>query len=239
MSTDDTKAREARMLGEGSGTQTWCDWQRWVDANAPALNAPDSVTPNCGAMRFHSYSAWRAAHKSQQARVEALEGEVERLRGERCRHGWRGSPPKDGARIKDKCPACGLAALFIGTGGHLTCGNLSCKNPSGWLGSTPTPDPLAEAKERVVEAAMAQQMIGHSPAAGPAPTQEYLRACQTTDEACAKYRALQAPPDPWGAVRILAGEMLKDAECRRVDFRNVGKLRDLLDRALAEKGERR
>ena len=32
-------------------------------------------------------------------------------------------------RIEDRCPACGVRSLFIGTGGHLTCANLRCANP--------------------------------------------------------------------------------------------------------------
>jgi hypothetical protein len=33
--------------------------------------------------------------------------------------------------ITDRCPSCGFAnVLFIGEGGHLTCGNGGCKEPS-------------------------------------------------------------------------------------------------------------
>lgn len=28
-----------------------------------------------------------------------------------------------------RCPACGSPALFVGSGGYITCGNLSCPNP--------------------------------------------------------------------------------------------------------------
>jgi len=38
-------------------------------------------------------------------------------------------------RIADKCPTCGVQSLFIGTGGHLTCSSLQCKEPGvtrGW-----------------------------------------------------------------------------------------------------------
>ena len=33
-------------------------------------------------------------------------------------------------RIETPCPSCGARALFIGTGGHLTCGVLGCKKPT-------------------------------------------------------------------------------------------------------------
>jgi hypothetical protein len=33
-------------------------------------------------------------------------------------------------RIATRCPSCGSQTLFIGSGGHLTCGLLPCKNPS-------------------------------------------------------------------------------------------------------------
>jgi hypothetical protein len=51
--------------------------------------------------------------------------------GQHCPHGWRGEAPRDGERIKDPCPSCGEAMLFIGDGGWLTCANLSkaCRNP--------------------------------------------------------------------------------------------------------------
>ncbi len=35
----------------------------------------------------------------------------------------------DEQRIETPCPACGSQALFIGKGGHLTCGRLSCPEP--------------------------------------------------------------------------------------------------------------
>ena len=50
-----------------------------------------------------------------------------------CHHGWRGAPAE---RIRTPCPACGLASLFIGSGGHLTCssvpshGSDGCPSPS-------------------------------------------------------------------------------------------------------------
>lgn len=45
----------------------------------------------------------------------------------RCRHGWKGAAADP---IETPCPSCGLKCLFVGSGGHLTCGNLStCKEP--------------------------------------------------------------------------------------------------------------
>lgn len=55
--------------------------------------------------------------------------ELRELREEKCAHGWKGSAPKDGARITDPCPACGLKSLFIGSGGGLTCSSLQCTEP--------------------------------------------------------------------------------------------------------------
>lgn len=69
---------------------------------------------------------------------DQLAEQVERLKAERCRHGWRGRPPKDGQRIVTPCPSCRSESLFIGDGGHLTCASVptshggyeGCKNPS-------------------------------------------------------------------------------------------------------------
>jgi hypothetical protein len=44
-----------------------------------------------------------------------------------CSHGWRGSTIDE--RIIDPCPSCGMRSLFVGSGGYLTCGSLSCKEP--------------------------------------------------------------------------------------------------------------
>ncbi len=44
-----------------------------------------------------------------------------------CRHGWRGAPLAE--RIEDRCPRCGNRTIFIGSGGHLTCSWLECKEP--------------------------------------------------------------------------------------------------------------
>ena len=63
-------------------------------------------------------------------RIAQLERELAEARGEKCAHGWKGTKPDDGERIRDRCPACGMDTLFIGSGGWLTCGNLSCKDPA-------------------------------------------------------------------------------------------------------------
>ena len=31
--------------------------------------------------------------------------------------------------VKGKCPACGMASLFLAAGGYVTCASLSCKDP--------------------------------------------------------------------------------------------------------------
>lgn len=33
-------------------------------------------------------------------------------------------------KITTPCPSCGWESLFIGTGGHITCSVLECKDPS-------------------------------------------------------------------------------------------------------------
>ncbi len=37
--------------------------------------------------------------------------------------------PRAFPRVEGRCPACGLAALFLGEGGYITCGNLPCPDP--------------------------------------------------------------------------------------------------------------
>lgn len=37
---------------------------------------------------------------------------------------------KFGPLVQGHCPACQRAALFLGSGGYVTCGNLTCPNPS-------------------------------------------------------------------------------------------------------------
>lgn len=34
-----------------------------------------------------------------------------------------------GPVVKGKCPTCGLASLFLGEGGYVTCASLECRNP--------------------------------------------------------------------------------------------------------------
>lgn len=59
-----------------------------------------------------------------------LRAEVERLTKEKCRHGWRGSVPEEGARIVTPCPTCG-GQLFVGSGGHLTCASVPSDHGMG------------------------------------------------------------------------------------------------------------
>lgn len=63
--------------------------------------------------------------------VSDLKAEVERLKARTCEHGWRGSAPEEGQRIRTPCPACGLTSLFIGTGGHLTCSGVPGRESQG------------------------------------------------------------------------------------------------------------
>lgn len=32
--------------------------------------------------------------------------------------------------VRGRCPACGLASLFLAVGGYVTCGSLSCPDPT-------------------------------------------------------------------------------------------------------------
>lgn len=32
-------------------------------------------------------------------------------------------------QVRGRCPACGYASLFLGAGGYVTCGSLSCPRP--------------------------------------------------------------------------------------------------------------
>lgn len=34
-----------------------------------------------------------------------------------------------GPWVQGRCPTCGSSSLFVGSGGYLTCGNLSCSRP--------------------------------------------------------------------------------------------------------------
>lgn len=44
-------------------------------------------------------------------------------------HTWHGCIHGYDTRIKMPCPSCGSHSLFIGSGGHITCGYLPCKSP--------------------------------------------------------------------------------------------------------------
>lgn len=63
------------------------------------------------------------------ARGDRLTRELREAQEQKCSHGWRGARPDSGDRIAMPCPSCGMRALFIGTGGHLTCSSLECKEP--------------------------------------------------------------------------------------------------------------
>jgi hypothetical protein len=45
-----------------------------------------------------------------------------------CHHGWRGAPAEP---IRTPCPACGLRALFVGSGGDLTCASVPSHGSPG------------------------------------------------------------------------------------------------------------
>jgi len=62
---------------------------------------------------------------------EDTKAERDELRTRLCHHGWGGAAPKDGARIVTPCPSCGERTLFVGDGGHLTCGNLGAGGNRG------------------------------------------------------------------------------------------------------------
>lgn len=74
----------------------------------------------------------------------------------RCTHGWRGRPPERGELIVTPCPSCGSQSLFIGTGGHLTCGVV----PHGYSRGCPEPG-VKQAIEKLKAAA--------KPTSGPDP----------------------------------------------------------------------
>lgn len=76
---------------------------------------------------------WRtrtAPPEPQDTELATLRARVEELEKARCRHGWRGATPEHTSSIATPCPTCGLKSLFVASGGHLTCANLSCKEPS-------------------------------------------------------------------------------------------------------------
>lgn len=39
-------------------------------------------------------------------------------------------PARNMPIVSGRCPACGMASLFLAVGGHVTCSNLSCSNPT-------------------------------------------------------------------------------------------------------------
>lgn len=63
----------------------------------------------------------RHARDLNETRAREAEGLIDRLRGEMRMHVQQ--------RITTRCPSCGHQSLFIGSGGHLTCSWLECKEP--------------------------------------------------------------------------------------------------------------
>ena len=57
-----------------------------------------------------------------------IRAEGERKRSEET-HTWSGCVHGYDTRIKMPCPSCGSRSLFIGSGGHITCGYIPCKKP--------------------------------------------------------------------------------------------------------------
>jgi hypothetical protein len=48
-------------------------------------------------------------------------------------HGLEAHPARCAAWmpvVKGMCPSCGSRSLFLAVGGHVTCANLSCKDPT-------------------------------------------------------------------------------------------------------------
>lgn len=43
---------------------------------------------------------------------------------------WRAPAPDAAPVVQGRCPACGWVGLFIGDGGHITCSQVDCPNPS-------------------------------------------------------------------------------------------------------------
>lgn len=77
-----------------------------------------------------NYSPWELAMmlNNQAAELESLRAKVAELGTKECHHGWRGSKPDGEEVIRTPCPACG-GQLFVGSGGHLTCAYLGCREP--------------------------------------------------------------------------------------------------------------
>jgi len=46
-------------------------------------------------------------------------------------HGAENDVPRTrfGPWVQGNCPTCGVASLFVGAGGYLTCGDLQCSRP--------------------------------------------------------------------------------------------------------------
>jgi hypothetical protein len=84
-------------------------------------------TPNTVATRLH-HSHGRG-HACSACEIQALRLEIETLRENRCRHGWRNTRAPE--QIATPCPACNKRSLFIGSGGHLTCASVPTDHTDG------------------------------------------------------------------------------------------------------------
>ena len=111
-------------------------------------DTPEVLADTIGALRVDLAAAL--------ARAEEAERQLAAIEDARCRHGWKGSKPESTSRIETPCPACGLKSLFIAAGNHLTCANLSCREPSpeSWCAAA-----LARAEEAEREKRMAMRLM--------------------------------------------------------------------------------
>lgn len=75
------------------------------------------------------------------------------------------------------------------------------------VADAPATDPIAAAKERVVEAAMKQQKLGHT-LYSEKGRKDYEAACIATSDAIVALRALLPPPDPQAALLAAASALL-------------------------------
>ena len=108
--------------------------RRHVCRGVAGMIRDDNGTYSKQIQRWVPYEPW----------MDDAAAEIERLSRQQCHHGWRGSKPDGGEVIRTPCPVCG-GQLFIGSGGHLTCANLQCREPD-------TGDVYKEARKRAESA---------------------------------------------------------------------------------------